>query len=322
MAAKDRKAVSSPQAAVVEANPWLETRLEDFLREFALPSSQPDTRFVVARRQASLERLRAGATVWNEWASTMQVLGARLAEPPLQRVWSFLASTDLAGLVLDPPLYDLAGLLFPGKLDLSAGIFAETAWLSGSIFQGEVSFKSAEFAEGAYFERAVFQGPANFDGASFGKAAEFRHARFHGPASFRDVQFDKDAWFRGAEFKAALDMSRASFGGEAGLGDIRYRGPANFSNVDFRDNAGFEQAVFDGVARFDDATFTRNAWFEHARFTQEPSFDRARSPSGDFRRRQRTRRRFAGAQGDRRSAAPARLTAARRRPERNRVITH
>jgi hypothetical protein len=271
-----RKAFSSPEAAVLKANPWLAAGAEDFARQFALPNNLPPTPIAGARREASLQRLRAGSAAWNEWAAAMLESARRLADAPLRRMWSYLAATDLAGFSSDPPLRDLAGLLFPGRLDLSAAIFSKTAWFSGSACHGEVSFQNAEFVQGAYFERAVFDGPVCFDDASFGKAAEFRQSRFHGPASFRAVQFDKDAWFRGAEFKGALDMSRASFGGEAGLGDIRYGAGADFSHVKFADNAGFEQAVFDGVARFDDARFARNARFEEARFGQEPSFDRTR----------------------------------------------
>ena len=98
MPANDRKAGSSLEVAILEANPWLETPAKDFLREFALPNNLPDARIAVARREASVMRLRAGASTWNEWASIMQVLGSRLTEPPLQRMWSYLAATDLAGL--------------------------------------------------------------------------------------------------------------------------------------------------------------------------------------------------------------------------------
>jgi len=268
---------TSPEDMLFETNPWMGVRGADFVRHFALPNGVPDGAIVTARREASVARLREGSSVWNQWATTMQVLWRHLAvDPPTQRMLSFIATTDLNGHAFEGPLNDLAGLVFPGKLDLSGASFGDAAWFMSSRFDGDALFRNAEFAEGANFERAVFSGLASFEGAAFAKSGEFRRAQFQQPATFRAASFDKDAWFRGARFASSLDMSGTSFAGEAGFGDIRYEGPTDFSRADFADNAGFEAAVFDDVVRFDDARFARNARFEQARFGREPSFDRAR----------------------------------------------
>jgi hypothetical protein len=269
-----RQTFSSPRAGLFKANPWLEAHAEDVTRALALPGSAPGPAIAAARRDAALARLRAGPTAWNGWATRMHALAAPLGtDPAAQRLWAYAAATDLSGLALPG---DVAGLLFPGTLDMTGAVFGEAAWFSASICAADVRLDNAHFSHGAYFERVVFNAAASFAGAVFGRAAEFRQAQFRGPASFRAARFEKDAWFRGSSFETALDMSEASFGGEAGFGDIRYRGPADFSRAVFRDNAGFEAAVFEDVARFDDARFERNARFEQAAFGREPSFDRAR----------------------------------------------
>jgi uncharacterized protein YjbI with pentapeptide repeats len=271
------RASSSPESILFQANPWVGSETDGFARNFALANSTPDARIGAARRDATVARLRSGSCSWNQWAVTMQALARHVAaDPAKRRMWSYLAATDLGGHLFETALCDLAGLVFPGKLDLSGASFADTVWFSSSIFEGDVVLRHAQFAKGANFERAVFGNLADFDGAAFGKSGEFRHAVFRGAASFREARFGKDAWFRGARFESSLDMSGASFAGEAGFGDIRYGGPTDFSHVDFVDNAGFEAASFDDVVRFDDARFARNARFEQARFGREPSFDRAR----------------------------------------------
>jgi uncharacterized protein YjbI with pentapeptide repeats len=272
-----RRASLSPEDILFEANPWVGAGTDGFARHFALPNGAPDARVAAARREAALGRLRSGSSSWNQWAVTMQALAKHVAaDPAKRRMWSYLAATDLGGHLFEPALCDFAGLVFPGRLDLSGASFADTAWFSSSVFEGDVVLRQAQFAKGANFERAEFKNLAEFDGAAFGKSGEFRHAIFRGPASFREARFGKDAWFRGARFESSLDMSGASFGGEAGFGDIRYGGLTDFSRVEFADNAGFEAASFDDVVRFDDARFARNARFEQARFGREPSFDRAR----------------------------------------------
>jgi hypothetical protein len=271
------KAFSSPRAALLEVNPWLGADADEVARVFTLPNAVPDARVAVARRAATLARLRTGADAWNGWAATMQGLDGQLADDPAaQRLWAYLATTDFAGAAIEPSRGELAALVFPGLTDFTAARFADTASFSASIFAGEACFANAELAHGAHFEHCTFNGAARFDGVVFGRAGEFRRAEFLGPASFRAARFAKDAWFRGGYFAAALDMGGASFGGEAGLGDIRYDGPTSFANVRFGDNAGFEAAVFRDVVRFDDARFERNARFEQARFEREPTFDRAR----------------------------------------------
>jgi len=271
------KVFSSPRSALLKANPWLGTDAEVVARALTLPTAAPPVRVAAARRAATVTRLRLGADAWNEWAQTMLVLSDQLAsEPAAQRLWAYLAATDLAGAPAEPASDAFAGLVFPGAVDFSKVRFADTAWFSASVFAGDVRFADGAFNRGANFERAEFKGAASFDGVVFGRAGEFRQAQFRGPASFRSARFDKDAWFRGADFAAALDMSGASFAGEAGLGAIRYGGPTSFAKVKFGDNAGFEAAVFTDVVRFDDARFERNARFEQARFEREPSFDRAR----------------------------------------------
>jgi hypothetical protein len=271
------KVFSSPRSALLKVNPWLGADAEDVARVLTLPTAAPPAKVIAARRAATLARLRQGAEAWNEWAQTMLVLSDQLAgEPAAQRLWTFVAATELAGGPAELASDAFAGLVFPGVVDLSKVRFADTAWFSACVFAGDACFADGEFGRGANFERAEFKAAANFDGVVFGRSGEFRRTQFRGPASFRAARFAKDAWFRGGHFAAALDMSGASFGGEAGLGDIRYDGPTSFAKVKFGDNAGFEAAVFKDVARFDDARFERNARFEQARFEREPSFDRAR----------------------------------------------
>jgi len=271
------KTSSSPRAALLKANPWLGADADEVARVFTLPSAVPGGRVAAARRAATLARLHAGVDAWNGWAATMEALAGELGQDPAaQRLWTYLATTDLAGIAVGLQAHDFAALIFPGLADFTAARFADPACFSAAIFAGEACFADAGFARGANFERCVFKGAASFAGVSFGRAGEFRRAEFLGPASFRGAHFAKDAWFRGGHFAAALDASGASFGGEAGLGDIRYDGPTSFAEARFGDNAGFEAAVFRDVVRFDDARFERNARFEQARFEREPSFDRAR----------------------------------------------
>jgi hypothetical protein len=268
---------SSLRVALLKVNPWLGENADEVARVFTLPNAVPDRHVAAARRAATLARLHAGADAWNEWATAMAALAGELAgDLAAQRLWAYLAMTDLAGAVVDPPNQELAGLIFPGASDFTAARFAQIAFFSASIFAGEACFANAAFAHGAYFEHCIFKSVTSFEGVHFGRAAEFRRAEFFGPVNLRAVCFDRDVWFRGGHFAAALDVSGANFGGEAGLGDVRYDGPTSFANVRFADNVGFDEAVFRDVVRFDGARFERNARFEQVRFEREPSFDRAR----------------------------------------------
>jgi hypothetical protein len=265
------------RAALLKVNPWLGADAEEAARVFTLPNASPDPRVGAARRSATLVRLGASADAWNEWAIAMQALSGKVADDPAAlRLWTYLATTDLAGATVEPLHSEFAGLIFPGPSDFTAARFADTAYFSASIFAGEARFANAKFARGASFERCVFKGPVSFEGVVFGRAGEFRCSEFLGPVTFRAARFERDAWFRGGRFAAALDMSGASFGGEAGLGDTYFDGPTTFAGVRFGDNAGFEAALFRNFVCFDDARFERNARFELARFEREPSFNRAR----------------------------------------------
>jgi hypothetical protein len=114
------KVFSSPRSALLKANPWLGADADDIARVLSLPAAAPPAKVAAARRAATVARLRQGADAWNEWAQTMLVLSDQLAsEPAAQRLWAYLAATELSGAPAAPASDAFAGLIFPGAIDLS-----------------------------------------------------------------------------------------------------------------------------------------------------------------------------------------------------------
>ena len=264
-------------AALTELNPWARAGAgDDGPPAWPGPGVVGEDGLVGARRAAALARAALGMALWNQWAAAMTALRPHAqASPAMSRIWTSLATTDLAETTFDQSC-DFAGFLFPGPARFAGARFRHDAWFNAAHFADVADFTEARFEGDGYFERGRFDGPASFHGARWKRSAQFRVTSFNGSATFEACRFAKDAWFRGSTFAGALSFARARFAGEAGLGDCRYGGPSDFTAMRFGDNAGFDTAHFGGPVRFDDARFEGKAWFRQARFDAKASFDRAK----------------------------------------------
>lgn len=272
--------------ALKRANPWAQ----------GLPIVANDPRFLVARREACIDRQVSGRDHWNAWADAMLELkaslekagrwrivdrtgywAARVGEPTLDEGenvetshWLDLAYCDFRGHTFGPsPL--LIGFRFPGVADF--GVLEMDKGRLRTTFPDGVNFAGAVFDDHALFpDTHLGGGGANFIEAQFDREAYFLGTIFEGETEFNRAKFTGIATFDAAEFHGLAAMADASFKEWLSLAGTVFHELATFERAHFHDDASFADTVFEDFALFKGAIFACTVFLYSAHFLAGGSF--------------------------------------------------
>jgi hypothetical protein len=222
------------------------------------------TEFQTARREATLERLRAGRAAWDVWADRTSAIIAALSKAgyweisvPSSRTWS-----------------DKMPPYTPGFLTADVLLLARAGFYKAAIEAG-TDFTDMRFPGGADFRGAHIPPGTRFDRATFGDRTGFDNAWIGAGASLRGAVFGRWASFTFARLEESVDLAEASFGFASAFSGAWIGGRVSFSSATFGESTAFEGTSIGPGVRFDSARFHDEARFGGSVFGDGVSFERA-----------------------------------------------
>jgi hypothetical protein len=222
------------------------------------------TEFQTARREATLERLKAGRAAWDAWADRTSAIIAALSKAGYWEI-----SLPGSGTWSDEmPRYT------PGFLTADVLLLARAGFYQATIEAG-TDFTEMRFPGGADFRGAHIPPGTRFDRATFGDYTGFDDARIGAGASLRGAVFGRWASFTFAGIEEGVDLAEASFGFASAFSGASIGGRVSFSNATFGESTAFEGTSIGPGVRFDAARFHDRARFGGSVFSASVSFDRA-----------------------------------------------
>lgn len=206
--------------------------------------------FQTLRDIAQRDRLLSGVRRWSQWARDMLALKreAPASRAVFHALWRAAAHTrfdaESARRVRLGEASDMAGLQFPGGLEITDRQASEFVDLSGVWVGGGLTVARCVFAAGSSWSQTWAQDASSFTDTVFGGRTDFGATTWRQPVSFGGCEFRGAAMFREASFLAGVAFRDTRFESDLGFHVVRCDGPSAFVDCVVKGAASFQSSRF------------------------------------------------------------------------------